>query len=139
MSPWPFLSRVLLSLALVVNAVAPVAASTSVPMARVQPATVAAHGDGAAARMPCHQQRHATVASAAAPSAAMPAPDDTTQPAPDSCAPGPCACACVHPGQAALPALAMTLERVRPRLASGALPLAHGAPALRHPIRPPIA
>lgn len=138
MSPWPLLSRVLLSLALVVNAVAPIAASTRMPGPSGPQATAAAHAHAMSQTVPCHQQRHAQAMSADAPPVALPTPGDSTQPGPDSCAAGTCACACVHPGHGALPAIVAALEPARQGVLIGALPLAHREPALRHPIRPPI-
>ena len=137
MSSWLFLSRVLLSLALVVNAMAPVAASTRMNVVLVQAATTAVHADAASEDMPCHP-RHALLTTADAPSPVASTPGDSTQPGPDSCKSGACACACVHPGHAALPTILIALGRAGHQLAIGTLPLAHGAPELHHLIRPPI-
>ena len=136
----PFLSRVLLSLALVLNAVAPAAASPHVPMGQVdaQAAPMAAHANPSPEGVPCDHHRHAAAAVAGDPTPATHAPDATGQVPSDCCTSGACSCACVHASHAALPAPAAGIGRIRHRLATGWLPLAHGTPALPNLIRPPI-
>ena len=143
MSVRPFLLRALLSLALVLNAVAPAAASPHVPMGQVdaQAAPMTAHANPSPEDAPpCDRHRHAAAAAAVAddPTPATHAPDATGQVPSDCCTSGACSCACVHASHAALPAPAAGIGRIRHRLATGWLPLAHGTPALPNLIRPPI-
>lgn len=141
MSVRPFLSRVLLSLALVVNAVAPATASTHMQAGHgdSRAAPLAANANGSQANMPCHQVRSAGVAATAdAPTPATPTHDRTNQRPPDCCTPGTCDCACVHASQAALPAPTTGIVRILRLPAIDWLPLAHGTPALPDLIRPPI-
>lgn len=136
MSFRPFLSRVLLSLALVLNAVAPATASTR--MQTGQADARAADANGSQANVPCHHGRLAGVAMADEPTSAAPTHDGTTQLPPDCCAPATCDCACMQASQAALPTPTTGIARILHRPAIDWLPLAHGTPALPGLIRPPI-
>jgi hypothetical protein len=109
---------------------APVA---EVATAMPTPAAVAASDD-----MPCHGH-HATAATAApeAATAATPAPVKPKH-APDCCKSGACRCACVHIAQVAVPVLQLPPAALDHARSVRPLALGHAAPALPHPIRPPI-
>jgi hypothetical protein len=136
----PLLLRVLLCLCLVLNGVASAAASAQMPTsmhataATPQPAIATASDD-----MPCHGHHDAmaSMAKQHAPASEGPAPSKPKH-SPDCCKSGACRCACVHIAQVGVPALqipAVALDHAR---SVRTLALGHPAPALPHPIRPPI-
>ena len=143
MSFGSILLRLLLSLCLVLNGTGTAAASAHLPMKAIETAATAERTAGHA--MPCHGGSHdmATMPPKQPP-AGDSATNDSTPSAksghgkhsPDCCKSGTCRCACVHIAQAGVP------TRLPAVLAHGpsvrALALGHTAPALPHPIRPPI-
>lgn len=142
MSIGSVLLRLLLSLCLVLNGTGVAAASAHMPMQHEQPAPTTSAASAAAEAMPCHGGHHqATMQSPADPAATAhashgkPAKPSHT---PDCCKSGTCRCACVHVAQAGVPALLLPAMVPMHERSVRTLALGHAAPALPHPIRPPI-
>lgn len=136
---WSTLLRLLLCLCFVLNGTT-AAASAHLPMPEhIGAASIAADSTEATATQDesCHGH------DAAAMPSLDPAPTHTPEPAqpehsPDCCTSGLCNCACVHIAQAGVPALQLPASSPDHARSVRALPLGHPAPALPHPIRPPI-
>ena len=134
------LLRLLLCVALVFNGAASAMASVQAMQmhAQMDAAAVPAHAHAdamAASAMPCHhgeQAQHGPPAESGEPA------KNGHPAAPDCCESNTCACACVTPVVAMVPTPAFRgipladAGHVRP------MALGHPAPALPHPIRPPI-
>jgi hypothetical protein len=136
------LLRVFLSLCLILNGVASAAASAQMPMSMSPSMPMSPHETAttppsitAADAMPCHGH-HAT-AQQPAPASEAPAPAQPKH-APDCCKSGTCRCACVHIAQLGVPALQWPAAAPEHARSVRTLALGHAAPALPHPIRPPI-
>jgi hypothetical protein len=151
MSIGSVLLRLLLSLCLVLNGTAAAAASAQLPMAQhTNPATAeAAHQGTSTEAMPCHGHHDAMAAAMPgdasmhgipmqhAPAANTPQPTKPKH-TPDCCKSGTCRCACVHIAQVGVPALRIPDVAPDHQRSVRALAPGHAAPALPHPIRPPI-
>jgi hypothetical protein len=137
MTVWLTLLRVFLSVALVLNGIGGAIASTR--MHADQAATVerSASSKMASTGMPCHEHQLAQAGEGHSVPPSDPAPSGKS-PTPDCCKSGICTCACAHAAQVALPAFQAAVPAPDHSLAVNPLALAHAAPALPHPIRPPI-
>lgn len=133
----PFLLRVLLSLCLALNGLpalamhVPVQAMAQADTSHEAAGAMPCHGDEAAAEPMTH---HAAATFAETDRAS----DDSTPPSPDCCETGACRCACVHFAQAVMPVLQVPAIAIARDHGVRALAPGHAAPALPHPIRPPI-
>ena len=117
MSPTAVLLRVLLSLALVFNGIGSAMAAVHMPAAPMDAALAQALASNDAA--PCHEQGPAK--------------------AKDNCCHGArCACACTLAAANVDARLVIALAMPPVALATHRLDAGHRAPALAHPIRPPI-
>ena len=143
MSFWPILLRALISISLILNGSGYAVASTHMQMGHMS--TVASVPQPpaepvATAEPPCHQhQVNASAAAAQLPDAVHDkAPAKSKHPSPDCCKSGACRGTCTHQAQTALHTHPLRYAGVEP--VSGVRPLkpGHAAPALPHPIRPPI-
>ncbi|GAB3099687.1 CopL family metal-binding regulatory protein [Lysobacter terrae] len=151
MSIGSVLLRLLLSLCLVLNGTGAAAASAHMPMQHESAplgteATTSASASADA--MPCHGGHHeaAAMQSPADPMAMGHASHDkASKPdhsrpghTPDCCKSGTCRCACVHVAQVGVPAMLLPAAVPAHERSVRTLTLGHAAPALPHPIRPPI-
>lgn len=116
MKAWPSLLRVIVSIALVLNAIGGAAAGTRMDVDQV-PAMERASHDAVDTGKPCHEPQTAV---------------------PDCCKSGACTCACAHLAAVALPSLQQTALVPNRNLAVQRLQMSHASPALPHLIRPPI-
>ncbi|QNP41741.1 CopL family metal-binding regulatory protein [Lysobacter solisilvae (ex Woo and Kim 2020)] len=133
---WSFLLRFLLSLCLILNGTAALA-SAHLPLQDAVPAAMHASptATDAMADMPCHHGEHVVAATDAQGDAHHPKDSGTT---PDCCKSGACRCVCVHAAPIGVPALQLaSFPRAHERSVRRLVP-GHAAPALPHPIRPPI-
>jgi hypothetical protein len=137
MSVWSLLLRVLLSLMLAVNGVA--AAAVSVQMADAVDAEAARAGDSATAvDMPCHARHAQAMPDDASPAAMAALAPATGKHASDCCKSGLCRCACTQGAHAVLLASVDSVRVAGHDSGARAPAVACPAPALPHPIRPPI-
>lgn len=134
MSAWSVLTRVILSIALVLNGAVGVYAATSMQMSHASAANTAHEVEKVSAVAPCHE---ASGMSHLGP-AVDPAPKASEHSSVDCCKAASCTCMCVHGVQVPAVDAAMSTmfathgQSLRPLL------LGHSAPALPHPTRPPI-
>lgn len=152
MSIGSVLLRLLLSLCLVLNGAAAAAASAQLPMVphTGEATTDSARPIASTEGIPCHGHHGAMVAAMPVdgsmhgipmqhdPAANTPQPTKPKHHTPDCCKSGTCRCACVHIAQVGVPALRIPDVALDHQRSVRALALGHAAPALPHPIRPPI-
>ena len=137
---WSLLLRALLCLCLVLNGMAAASASAHLPMAdHIGAASVAANPASMAATQDASCHGHGATAMADQDEATTATPEPAKpKHSPDCCTSGICNCACVHIAQAGVPALQLPASSPDHARSVRALTLGHAAPALPHPIRPPI-
>lgn len=139
MSVGSILLRVFLSVCLLLNGAGAGAVASAHGQAGTGESAVSAPRHAAMADvMPCHgghdEAGVATPPERAVPQAGHPTPRHT----PDCCTSGTCRCACVHIAQVGVPALPIPAIAPDHARSVRTLALGHAAPALPHPIRPPI-
>ena len=134
MSVWSILSRVVLSVALVLNGATGAYAATRMQMSHAEPTTTTVAVEKTTVETPCHEMSDMAHVSPAA----DPAPEPSKHPSPDCCKSASCTCMCMQGVQAppvygVVPTVLVNhSQSVRPLL------LGHTSPALPHPNRPPI-
>lgn len=140
MSAWPILLRILLSVALIFNGAATVAASAHMNHAGMAEAVQSAKVVQAVEAQPCHQHDQAASADPSGqPAVALDTGSSGSgHPTPDCCESGACRCACAHHAQAAIPDVVFNTPMIEHADSVRPMSWGHAPPALPHLIRPPI-